>query len=152
MFFRFRIARVLRVWKDSRAHEVEGLVGLTVKVCPRWEKGDDSRWHPMGLHVDFIRGLEPGEEITIEIRNAEGTHSILELSKDQRARRREPREPVGGSTSARQGRAPRGIPSRGGGHRAPAGRIGSVVPGRGRKSARRTAGLGPRQAVIPPAC
>ena len=89
--FSFRVAKVHRVWKSSKARKPESLVGKTVRVGPRWVKGDDGKWHPYRLHVAFIRRLDDGEDYRIEIQNAELDHfHILELSAEQRewARRR----------------------------------------------------------------
>ena len=83
--FTFKVGRVLRVWENNKAEEPESLVGRTVPVGPRWVKGDDGKWHPVELHVAFIRRLEAGQEITLEIRHAERDHfAILELSNEQR--------------------------------------------------------------------
>ena len=83
--FDFNVARVLRILKDNRAEAPESIAGRTVPVGPRWTKGEDGKWHPVERHAAFIRGLKPGQEITLEIRNVEHSHfSILELSEDQR--------------------------------------------------------------------
>lgn len=84
--FRFKIARVLRVWKNNNASRPDALVGKTVRVGPRWLPGKSGNWHPFELHVKFIERLEVGSEITLEIQNHELAHfSILELSQEQRA-------------------------------------------------------------------
>ena len=83
--FFFKVGRVLRVWKNNEAASPESLVGRTVPVGPRWIKGDNGKWHPVELHVAFIRKLEAGQEVTLEIRNVERNHfAILELSAEQR--------------------------------------------------------------------
>ena len=83
--FTFRAANVLRVWKGNKAETPEALAGLTVRVGPRWSKGEDGKWHPAELHVAFIRKIEAGQEMTLEIRNVEGSHfAILELLAEQR--------------------------------------------------------------------
>jgi len=84
---RFKVGRLLRTWKDSKAKDAEAIVGRTVRVIPSWHKGDDGKWHPYELHVSFIRKVKVGQEMTIEIRNVEGPRNfqILELSKEQRA-------------------------------------------------------------------
>ena len=84
--FTFKVGRVIRVWEGNKAEHPEALVGQTVKVGPRWVQGEGGRWHPIELHVAFIRKLAPGQEHTLEIRNVERDHfSILELSAEQRA-------------------------------------------------------------------
>lgn len=83
--FQYRVGRVIRVWKGNKAEKPEALVGRTVAVGPRWHKGEDGRWSQVPAHVAFIRRLEPGQEITLEICNSEMRHfEILELSGDQR--------------------------------------------------------------------
>jgi len=83
--FTFKVARVLKVWKNNKAENPEALVGLSVLVRPRWVKRDNGRWHPVEIHAAFIRKLKVNQELTLEIRNDEGNaFSILELSKEQR--------------------------------------------------------------------
>ena len=83
--FTFKVGRVLRVWKNNKAKTPEALVGRTVPVGPRWIRGASGKWHPVERQVAFIRKLEAGQEITLEIRNAERSHfNILELSAEQR--------------------------------------------------------------------
>ena len=83
--FTFKVARVLKVWKNNKAEKPEALAGHTVRVGPRWVQGDNGKWHPLERHVAFIRQLKVGEELTLEIFNAEGNHfNILELSAEQR--------------------------------------------------------------------
>ena len=83
--FTFKVARVLKVWKNNKAENAKSLAGHTVKVGPRWLKNDKGSWHPAELHVAFIKKLKAGQEITLEIVNLEASHfNILELSGDQR--------------------------------------------------------------------
>jgi hypothetical protein len=83
--FAFKVARVLRVWKNNEADTPEALAGRTVPVGPRWQKADGGRWRPIESHVAFIRTLAAGDEITLEIQNVEREHfALLELSADQR--------------------------------------------------------------------
>jgi len=83
--FTIKVARVLEVWKNSKAKAPESLVGLSVRVGPRWVPGKNSKWRPVEIHIAFIKRLKVGEELTIEIRNAEADHfNILELSGEQR--------------------------------------------------------------------
>lgn len=83
--FTFKVGRVLRVWKGNKAKDPESLAGRSIRVGPRWEKGDGRKWRPVARHVAFIRQLKVGQEMTLEVRNMEGSHfTILELSADQR--------------------------------------------------------------------
>ncbi len=85
--FMFKIGRVLKVWKGNKAKEPKSLAGRTVRVGPRWEKGKHGKWHPVELHVAFIRKLSSKQELTLEIVNAErDVFAILELSGEQRER------------------------------------------------------------------
>ncbi len=83
--FWLRVAKVLKVWKNNKAKTPKDLEGRTVRVGPRWKKGENGKWHPVELHVAFIKKLEEKQELTVEIANHEGDFfSILELSKEQR--------------------------------------------------------------------
>ena len=85
--FMFQVARVLKVWENNKAEAPRSLGGRTVRVGPRWTKGDDGEWHPIEGHVAYIGKLRPGQEMTLEIQNVERDHfQILELSREQRAR------------------------------------------------------------------
>ncbi len=82
--FKFKVGKVLKVWKGNKAKRAKALVGQTVKIGPRWEKRD-GHWRENELHVLFIRKLKPGHEVNLEIVNQEGDHfSILELAGVQR--------------------------------------------------------------------
>ena len=84
--FLFKVGRVLRVWEGSKARSPESLVGRTVRVGPNWRKGERGKWHPVESHVRFARGVRSGQELNLELRNAErDAFVILELSEDQRA-------------------------------------------------------------------
>ncbi len=83
--FMFKVGRVLRVWDGNKAQNPGALAGRTVWVGPRWVEGDGRIWHPVERHVAFIRRVRTGQEMTLEIANAEGSHfSILELTAEQR--------------------------------------------------------------------
>ncbi|MHC4607381.1 MAG: FecR domain-containing protein, partial [Planctomycetota bacterium] len=55
--FTFKVARILKVWKGSEASNPNKLKGMTIKVGPRWVKGDDGKWHKVEIQVHFIRKL-----------------------------------------------------------------------------------------------
>ena len=84
----FKVGRILRTWKNNKAERPEALKGRTVPVGPAWvREGQDSKWQPVERHVQFLRTLKPGEELTLELRHAEREHfAILELSQEQRER------------------------------------------------------------------
>ena len=85
--FTFKVVRVLKVWDGNEAEEPKSIAGRSLRVGPRWAKGDDGRWRPLERHVAYARRLKVGEEMTLEIRNVEGDRfQILELSHEQRAR------------------------------------------------------------------
>lgn len=80
----FRVGRVLEVWDNSKAENPDALAGRTVRVGPKWVRGDEGgEWHPMELHLAFIAGLNPGAEMNLEIQNVEDDgFQILELDGD----------------------------------------------------------------------
>jgi hypothetical protein len=79
---------VLDVWKDNRAAQPRAAVGRRLLVNVQWVRGDGGRWHPAETHQRFLKTLEVGEELAIEVRNDEADRlHILELSEAQRARR-----------------------------------------------------------------
>jgi len=83
----FKVGRILRIWKGNKAEEPELILGRTVTVGPRWVKkeGANTEWRPLELHVVFLRKLEVGQELTLEIRTGDGGgFVILELNKEQR--------------------------------------------------------------------
>ena len=84
----FKVGRIIQTWKNNKAERPEALKGRTVPVGPAWvQKGEGGKWHPVENHIRFLRTLEAGEELTLEIRHAEREHfAILELSKEQRQR------------------------------------------------------------------
>lgn len=99
--FTFKVGRVLRVWKNNKAETPHALINRTIPVGPRWQKNESGKWHPVELHVAFIRKLKAGQEITLEIHNVEASHfNILELSHEQRQLAR-------GEGSEREGAAAR---------------------------------------------
>lgn len=97
--FSFKVGRLIRTWRDNKASEPRAIVGRTVRVVPRWIKGEGGGWRPYGLSVAFIRLVKVGDEMTLELRHVEGPRNfqILELSGPQREmargaeRRDEPR-------------------------------------------------------------
>lgn len=83
----FKVARIIRTWENNKAEEPERLKGRTVPVGPRWVKNESGKWHPVERHVNFLKSLEPGEELTLELSHAEREYfAILELSGEQRER------------------------------------------------------------------
>jgi len=83
--FFFKVCRLVKTWKGNKAKNPRAIVGLTVKVGPRWKKGKRGKWHPLEMHVAFIRMLKKGQELTLEIAHAErDVFHILELSEEQR--------------------------------------------------------------------
>ena len=86
----FKVARVLDVWDGSKAREPELLAGKTVRVGPGGRKEESGEWHPAEAQLAFIRKLQPGQELNLDVQNQEGdAFVILELSEDQRAAVRE---------------------------------------------------------------
>ncbi|MHC5039971.1 MAG: hypothetical protein ACYTHM_21915 [Planctomycetota bacterium] len=84
--FAFKVGRVLKIWKNNKASNPDGILGRTLRVEPRWQKDDRGRSRKSEWHVAFIRKLRKGQEMTLEIQHAErGVFHILELSEDQRA-------------------------------------------------------------------
>lgn len=75
--FVFRIGRVVRQWKHSKAEDAESLVGASVLVAP-------------GKHESirrFAATVERGEELTLDVAHKEGEAlTILELTEEQRER------------------------------------------------------------------
>ena len=84
----FKVGRILQIWENNGAERPEALKGRTVPVGPSWmRQGEGGKWHPVESHIRFLRTLEPGEELTLELRHAEREHfAILELSEEQRGR------------------------------------------------------------------
>lgn len=83
--FVLKVEEVLKLWKGNKAKKPESVIGKKVLINPRWAKGDDGKWYLVKLHVNFIRKLEVGETIKIEVVNNEGHRlHILELSAEQR--------------------------------------------------------------------
>ncbi|MBN1672560.1 MAG: hypothetical protein JXR37_16080 [Kiritimatiellae bacterium] len=82
--FLFKVGRVLRVWEGNKASDPQALVGQIVRVGPNWRKNDRGKWHPVERHVAFARKVDAGQEMNLEIRNAErDAFVILELSREQ---------------------------------------------------------------------
>ncbi|MHC4914356.1 MAG: FecR domain-containing protein [Planctomycetota bacterium] len=83
--FTFKVGRVLRTWEGNKAPRPNDLVGMTLKVGPRWEKKHGKR-RPVFAHVVFIHHVvKPGAEMNLDIKHAErDVFMILELSGDQR--------------------------------------------------------------------
>lgn len=84
----FKVGRIIRTWENNKADQPEALKGRTVPVGPTWvQESEGGKWHPVESHIRFLRSLEPGEELTLELRHAEREHfAILELSQEQRER------------------------------------------------------------------
>jgi hypothetical protein len=82
----FKVARVIKVWKNNKATNPKALEGKTWPVAPSWHKVN-GKWHPVEMHLKFLRTLKPGEELTLELKHAEREYfAILELTKEQRER------------------------------------------------------------------
>ena len=81
----FKVGRLLPVWKGSEAEKPELILGRTVTVGSQRKIVADGVVHFSEIHVAFLKKLEVGQELTLEIRNVEGDgFSILELTKEQR--------------------------------------------------------------------
>jgi hypothetical protein len=83
---KFKVGRVLNVWENNKSKSPESIAGRTVSVGPAYVKGEDMKWRPAEAHVAFIKKLKAGQEMSLEIRNVDGTNNfqILELSDEQR--------------------------------------------------------------------
>jgi hypothetical protein len=85
--FQLKVDKVTKVWKNNKAKEPEAAVGKTLLINAQWVKGENGKWRPNENHVKFIKSLKADENLTIEVRNAEGQRlHILELSQEQRER------------------------------------------------------------------
>ena len=83
--FILKVEKILKLWDGNKAKNPKSAVGKRFLVVPRWVKGDNGKWHPVELHVKFIRRLEVGQVLNIEVRHEEGNKlNILELSGEQR--------------------------------------------------------------------
>jgi hypothetical protein len=75
--FVFRVGKVIRQWKQSKAEDAQSLFGKNVLVKP-------------GNHEPirrFVAKVEVGEELTLDVANKEGEAlTILELTEEQRER------------------------------------------------------------------
>lgn len=75
--FVFKVGRVTKEWKHSKAEDAEAMIGKNVLVVP-------------GNHDSirrFVAKIERGEEITLDVAHKDGeTLTILELTEDQRER------------------------------------------------------------------
>ena len=75
--FVFKVGRVTREWKHSKAEDAEAMIGKNVLVVPG--KHDSIR--------RFVAKLERGEELSLDVAHKDGeTLTILELAEDQRER------------------------------------------------------------------
>ena len=75
--FVFKVGRVLKEWKVSRAEDAEALIGK--KVLVRAGNHDPVR--------RFVALLKSGEEVSLDVANKDGELlTILELTEDQRER------------------------------------------------------------------
>jgi hypothetical protein len=80
--FALRVTRVVRVWRGNRARNPGALAGMLIIVGPRQTEAG-----PSERHLAFIRTLEKGQELRIEVRHGEGSRfEILELNAEQRER------------------------------------------------------------------
>lgn len=84
----FKVGRVIRTWENNQAERPEALKERTIPVGPQWvQEGEGGKWHPVENHIRFLKTLEAGEELTLEIRHAEREHfALLELTQEQRER------------------------------------------------------------------
>ena len=83
--FVLKIEKILKLWDGNKAKNPKSAIGKKFLVGPRWVKGDNGKWHPYELHVLFIRKLEVGQNIVIEIVHQEGhKFNMLELNGEQR--------------------------------------------------------------------
>ncbi|MBI4613173.1 MAG: hypothetical protein HY720_06140 [Planctomycetes bacterium] len=81
--FFLHVEAVEKVWRNNKAHEPESLAGRTIRVLPQVRKGDDGRWRQIEAHVRFVRRLEVGDAIRVEVVNDEGDgFHILELPRE----------------------------------------------------------------------
>jgi hypothetical protein len=75
--FVFKVGKVIRQWKQSKAEDAESLIGKNVLVKP-------------GNHDSlrrFVAKVERGEELTLDVAHKDGEAlTILELTEDQRER------------------------------------------------------------------
>jgi len=83
--FTLYVEQILNVWKTNKAADPNLLVDCTVTVGPRWMKTESGVWRPDERHAAFIRGLEEGRRLDLEIVNLEGRlFVILELPGEAR--------------------------------------------------------------------
>jgi hypothetical protein len=79
--FTFKVERVKRLWEDNKAADGKALEGKTINVA----RGQNKHGRPEKLHVKYIKRLEAGEEVRLEIKHfAENNFLILELDGHQR--------------------------------------------------------------------
>lgn len=75
--FVFKVGRVLKVWKTSRAKDAEALIGKNVLV----QAGEHDSIRR------FVALLKSGDEVSLDVAHKEGeVLTILELTEDQRER------------------------------------------------------------------
>jgi hypothetical protein len=77
--FLFVIQDVIRTWEGNEAREPESIEWRAVRVFPHRQEGFLTQ-----RHARFITTLRPGQELVIELREAEGRVEILELNAEQR--------------------------------------------------------------------
>jgi flagellar biosynthesis GTPase FlhF len=88
--FILKVTKVIKVWRNNKAENAESLVGMEVVINVKWEKGQDGNWHPVEAQIRYVRSLEKGATIQIEVINDEGNRlHIGELSKEQREKGQE---------------------------------------------------------------
>ncbi|TET31965.1 MAG: hypothetical protein E3J72_20955 [Planctomycetota bacterium] len=79
------VTDVVRLWKNNEAENPESAVGKRLPILAQWRESDNGKWHPDEIHLRFIKGLDIGAVIKIEVVNDEGERlHILELSREQR--------------------------------------------------------------------
>jgi hypothetical protein len=79
-----KVTEVVKTAEASKATDPKALVGLTIKVGASWVKVEGGKGHPNELQLAFIRKLEVGQEVTLEIKNVERDFfAITELTKEQ---------------------------------------------------------------------
>ena len=74
----FKAGKVVQTWKNNKASNPESLAGQTVQVIPGGGKEGNK------FHAAFLRTLQPGQDVTLELRNDGDIFVILELTKEQR--------------------------------------------------------------------
>jgi hypothetical protein len=80
------VARVVQVWDGNRAEDPASLAGRLIGVGPTRAIEGEADVPRARLQGAFMKRLEPGAELTLEVHNPDGQgFQILELTEDQRA-------------------------------------------------------------------